>query len=78
MLVPDAGVEPARPKARDFKSLMYYQFHQSGKNKVGAEGQIRTDGFHVTKVVTWPLAYFSICFAMGRMIRESFTSINGK
>ena len=28
--------------------------------KFGAKGQSRTDGIHVTKVVTWPLAYFSM------------------
>lgn len=64
--------------AERFKRSVYAVPPPGRNKKVGAEGQIRTDGFHVTKVVTWPLAYFSICFAMGGMIRESFSSINGK
>ena len=31
IFVPLTGVEPARPKAMAFKTIMYYQFHHRGK-----------------------------------------------
>lgn len=41
ILVPETGLEPARPKAGDFKSPMCYQFHHSGV-VFGTGGGIRT------------------------------------